>query len=190
MAKKKTKDNVAKENLPSPVDAALSMVSFGKPIAPIMSIEELLSSQDVLMAIAESAAIGSSITSIEMKLGFPDSMLKNWLRIGKQAEEGPFYAFYLFFQRASAEARMQAESRVLTTNPLKWLEMMQMDNQLNVPTKPGTLIGKVSDTPLVPRSEEHTDSVTGQSYLELDDVVPNHSPVYSESEDDTDSETE
>jgi hypothetical protein len=176
MAKKKKTDNVAKENLPSPVDAALSMVSFGKPLTPVVTIEELLNSNDVLLEIAQAAAIGASISSIEMKLGFPEGMLKNWLRIGKVDQDGPFFAFFLFFQRASAEAKMHAESKVLSSNPLKWLEMMGLDNQLNVPTQPNTITAKTKSTSLVPKAQETTDSVTGQTFLELDDT-PNTPPI-------------
>lgn len=176
MAKKKKTDNVAKENLPNPVDAALSMVSFGKPLTPVVTIEELLNSNDILLEIAQAAAIGASISSIEMKLGFPEGMLKNWIRIGKNEQDGPFYAFFLFFQRASAEAKMHAESKVLQNNPLKWLEMMGLDTQLNIPAQPNTIIAKTKTTTLVPKAQDTTDSVTGQTFLELDDV-PNSPPI-------------
>lgn len=168
MPKKNNTTRVNKDNLPSPIDAALSMVAFGKPLDPVLSISQLLNSQETLTMIAEACAVGASVMSIEMKLGLPPDMLKNWLRIGKKEGEGAYYIFYIFFQRAMAEARMQAESRILIKDPLKWLSMMDTDSQLATQAQQGVMTVHSHQSTIVPKSEETTDSTTGQVFLEMD----------------------
>jgi hypothetical protein len=118
--------------------------------------------------IAESAAVGASITTIEMQLGLPEDMLKNWLRIGREEPTGPFFLFYAFFTRAQANARIAAEARVLVTNPLKWLDMNNLKTQLKTENEQhsGVVPGMVSKA--IPQSTTSQDSVTGQTFLEVD----------------------
>lgn len=168
MPRKKHVERVDMESLPSPVDSALSMVSFGPPIDPIITINDLMKSAETLKTIAESATVGASITTIEMQLGLPEDMLKNWLRIGKDEPSGPFFLFYAFFTRAQANARIAAEARVLTTNPLKWLEMNNLKTQLKTDNEQqhGVVPGIVSKA--IPQSTTSQDNITGQIFLEVD----------------------
>ncbi len=87
--------------------------------------------QESLVQIAESAALGASISTIEMQLGLPDGILKGWLNNGKADNEGPFHVFYRFYITACAEAKLAAESSLLRKNPAAWLERCDPLNQLN-----------------------------------------------------------
>ena len=97
----------------------------------VTCITELLADQQSLVQIAESAALGASISTIEMQLGLPDGLLKGWLNNGKADREGPFHVFYRFYITACAEAKLAAESSLLRKNPAAWLERCDPLKQLN-----------------------------------------------------------
>lgn len=133
--KKRTTDPTT---IPSPgnegndlLNTALQLGTQGMTLKRVTCITELLADQESLVQIAESAALGASISTIEMQLGLPESMLKGWLNNGKADREGPFHIFYRFYLTACAEAKLAAESSLLRKNPAAWLERCDPLNQLN-----------------------------------------------------------
>lgn len=113
------------------LNTALQLGTQGMTLKRVTCITELLADQESLVQIAESAALGASISTIEMQLGLPDGILKGWLNNGKADNEGPFHVFYRFYITACAEAKLAAESSLLRKNPAAWLERCDPLNQLN-----------------------------------------------------------
>lgn len=140
MTKKKPTEPKANKILPLPevpesedqlLNTALQLGTQGMTLKRVTCITELLADQDSLVQIAESAALGASIGTIEMQLGLPDGMLKGWLNNGKADSEGPFHVFYRFYITACAEAKLAAESSLLRKSPAAWLERCDVLAQLN-----------------------------------------------------------
>jgi len=121
------------------LNTALQLGTQGMTLKRVTCITELLADQDSLVQIAESAALGASISTIEMQLSLPDGLLKGWLNNGKADREGPFHVFYRFYITACAEAKLAAESSLLRKNPSAWLERCDPLVQLNSQTKEETI---------------------------------------------------
>lgn len=136
MAKKKSKlpEATIPKTIPireiNPLDEALSLPYSGESLRPLTSVDELLTNGEALTTLAEDVASGASIRSVELKLGLPDGLLKEWLNIGRTERQGPFRALYAYYMRASADARIGAESRLLVKNPLAWLEKFEASDEL------------------------------------------------------------
>lgn len=143
--KKKAKDilpfpeNSESQSEDQLLNTALQLGTQGMTLKRVTCITELLADQDSLVQIAESAALGASISTIEMQLSLPDGLLKGWLNNGKADREGPFHVFYRFYITACAEAKLAAESSLLRKNPAAWLERCDPLNQLATQSKEETI---------------------------------------------------
>lgn len=143
--KKKAKDilpfpeNSESQSEDQLLNTALQLGTQGMTLKRVTCITELLADQDSLVQIAESAALGASISTIEMQLSLPDGLLKGWLNNGKADSEGPFHVFYRFYITACAEAKLAAESSLLRKNPAAWLERCDPLNQLATQSKEETI---------------------------------------------------
>ena len=117
------------------LNTALQLGTQGMTLKRVTCITELLADKESLVQIAESAALGASISTIEMQLSLPDGLIKGWLNNGKADRDGPFHVFYRFYITACAEAKLTAESSLLRKNPAAWLERCDPLNQLNSQTQ-------------------------------------------------------
>ena len=123
---------------------ALSLSMQGATLKRITTVMELLTDRDTCLQIAEIVGTGGSINTVEMAIGLPSGMLKQWLHIGKtDREDSPYNALYRFYLAAASEARRAAEASLLMKNPAGWLDRCDPLMQLEEASKEAdTLEGK------------------------------------------------
>jgi hypothetical protein len=166
-AKKKASSNkgqVEKLDDFSPLQQALALSVNASPPAVITSLEDFLENEDVLIQATELIANGASSSSIEMAIGLEPGQLDQWLRIGQKERDGAFRILYLWYMRAAAVPKSNAEMSLLAKSPDKWLEKIDIQSQLNRPRDvpddlPNNTVDGSTSTPSIPL----------QSYAEFDD---------------------
>lgn len=109
---------------------AMMIACEGLSVRRLTCIADLLNDRDTLISIAEKAAAGASIDTISMMVGLDKTILKQWLKIGEKERQGPYRAFYEFYLKASAEARIAAEASLLIKNPAAWLDRCEALKQI------------------------------------------------------------
>lgn len=167
MAKKKK--NLESEQVNKALETALSLTGLESSMTVVDTVTDLLQNQEALAELVEIVAGGGSIDSVEQSLGIIPGMLDRWLRLGQIDNEGPYRALYLFYARASSQARRTAESALLVKNPDRWLDRVEMQSRLKqepaTPAPPaGEIPGKVSS--------EDSEPSDGLEYLDVDTLHP------------------
>lgn len=177
MAPKKRKP--APDTVNQMLSTALRIADHDVQMKTIDSIDELLQDQPSLNLLASLVSQGASIESVEMTLGMHPGMLERWLRNGEADRKGYFRALYLFYCRAASGARVQAELAMLTKNPDKWLEKVDVRNRLRAEP---SVEAQAVDLPKLPDEESRPlnkktkssnpkdTAIEGFSFLEVPDT--------------------
>lgn len=156
------------EKVNKTLSTALSLSDMESQMKVLDTVEELLQDERALTTMVETCAQGGSIDSVEMMLGISPGMLERWLRNGQHDKDGPFRALYLFYTRASANARLMAEAALLSKNPDKWLEKVEVRSKLRESSngsEPLTFPGTATQNDPDPSDQ-------GLDFLEVDDPDP------------------
>lgn len=130
---------------------ALAIACEGISVKRILSIGELLEDREAMVEILTKTATGASIDTVGMSLGMPQGVLKQWLKIGEKNGDGPYRAFFEFYMKASAEARIAAEASLLIKNPAVWLDRCEPLKNLN--EYEGAIGEMVLDSPTRPTTK-------------------------------------
>ena len=130
-----SKSKGKKENTPiterDVLSNALTLSGGGHDLKRITNVVELLEDRETILHIAEIVGSGGSINTVEMAIGFPPGLLKQWLHLGKTDDpDSSFNVLYRFYLAASAEARLAAEASLLAKNPAQWLDRCDPLKQL------------------------------------------------------------
>lgn len=86
------------------------------------AIHDLLGDEQKMAMLQELVEIGSSIATVEAKLGMPPGRLSAWLVKGKEKARTPYRQLYIKYRSYAAEARATAEAQQLAKNPGAWLD--------------------------------------------------------------------